>query len=266
MKTTCVLLNNNPNRLSFKQANDKTTFIYDLDGTLIDSAPLQKEAWQETADEAAKRYSRKPISVDEYYNHGMSRADNLTHMFERLNLPEVPQEVRDSFGKVKAELYEEVLQKMVKEKGPDSLLIKGARRFLEVVKNNFPEAKKIVASSALGAVSAINAAKLDNFFSKSHNPPTLIDGADKGILYAKSKPEPDIFLAAAKMQNAEPANCIVFEDSLEGIEAATKAGMKFVLIGDFTPKNLYELMIGRFKNFDEIKISQLIKFVECLKR
>jgi beta-phosphoglucomutase-like phosphatase (HAD superfamily) len=41
----------------------------------------------------------------------------------------------------------------------------------------------------------------------------------------KSKPAPDVFLLAAKLLGVEPADCIVFEDSRNGIEAANAAGM-----------------------------------------
>ena len=43
---------------------------------------------------------------------------------------------------------------------------------------------------------------------------------------AKGKPEPDVFLEAARRIGVAPAECIVFEDSDEGLEAARKAGMR----------------------------------------
>lgn len=269
MRITCILLNRNngENNLSFKKATNESTFIFDLDGTLADSAPLQKTAWQKTANKVAEDYSRPQILIDEYYNHGMSGNDNLWIMFDRLGLSDVPQEVKMRYRKIKTELYEGILQDSAREKGPDSLLVPGARNFLATIKRMLPDSKLIVASNALGAVPAINAAQLDSFFSKSHKPPTVIDGADKGILYNSSKPEPDIFLAAAKLQSANPKDCIVFEDSIEGIEAASKARMKYIIIGDLNPmqSNLRELLLGVFKNFNDIKIEKFISLVERIK-
>lgn len=260
--------NNYKNKLQFGNVDKNTVFIFDWDGTLIDSAPLQKTAWQQTADRVAKNYSRQPISVDEYYNHGMSRNDNLKVMFYRLGLSDISQDIKTSYGKVKAELYDALLLRIAKEEGPDSLLIKGARQFLENIKRVFPDSKLIVASSAIGAVSAINAAQLDNFFSKSNKPSTVIDGTDKGFLYNASKPEPDIFLAAAKLQNASPENCIVFEDSIVGVEAASRAGMKFVLIGDLHLKAnyMFEFMLGKFKDFTKINMEEFMKLVRNNKK
>lgn len=49
---------------------------------------------------------------------------------------------------------------------------------------------------------------------------------------ARSKPAPDIFLAAAKALGAEPASCMVLEDSPSGVEAGKRAGMKTVMVPD----------------------------------
>ena len=45
---------------------------------------------------------------------------------------------------------------------------------------------------------------------------------------AKGKPAPDLFLLAARMAQAEPARCIVIEDSPLGVEAALAAGMRAI--------------------------------------
>jgi len=52
----------------------------------------------------------------------------------------------------------------------------------------------------------------------------IIDGSR----VTKGKPNPEIFLKAAEELKADPANCVVFEDSLAGIKAANAAGMKVV--------------------------------------
>jgi beta-phosphoglucomutase-like phosphatase (HAD superfamily) len=47
------------------------------------------------------------------------------------------------------------------------------------------------------------------------------------------KPEPDVFLEAARRMKVEPDQCVVFEDSDEGLEAAHRAGMRGIDIRDF---------------------------------
>jgi HAD superfamily hydrolase (TIGR01509 family) len=51
-----------------------------------------------------------------------------------------------------------------------------------------------------------------------------------------SKPAPDLFLLAAERMNVNPQKCLVFEDSLLGIEAAQRAGMKSLLVTPEDPK------------------------------
>ncbi len=73
------------------------------------------------------------------------------------------------------------------------------------------------------------------------------------IVYARmvsrAKPEPDIFLAAARLMNVEPENCLVFEDALAGIEAAHRAGMKVIALPTTNPReriNHADMVIGSF--------------------
>ena len=47
-----------------------------------------------------------------------------------------------------------------------------------------------------------------------------------------SKPDPEIFLLAARKLNLNPADCVVFEDAEAGVEAALAAGMKCVGVGN----------------------------------
>jgi HAD superfamily hydrolase (TIGR01509 family) len=52
--------------------------------------------------------------------------------------------------------------------------------------------------------------------------------------YARGKPFPDPFLEAAKRLRVPPADCVVFEDSLLGVQAAEAAGMECVFVPRIT--------------------------------
>ena len=83
----------------------------------------------------------------------------------------------------------------------------------------------------------------------------IVDGND----VSKAKPNPEVFLRAAKQTKSKTKNCIVFEDSVAGIQAANKAGMTSVGIGD--PKILHEAQYN-FQNFKVMSndfLEQLIK-------
>ena len=51
-------------------------------------------------------------------------------------------------------------------------------------------------------------------------------------MFEKSKPSPDIFLTAAELLGLEPENCMVIEDSLNGMKAGRAAGMQVVHVKD----------------------------------
>ena len=53
-----------------------------------------------------------------------------------------------------------------------------------------------------------------------------------GDAVTRSKPNPDLFLYAASSMDADPANCLVFEDSFNGIRAAHAAGMMSIMVPD----------------------------------
>ncbi|MDF1737866.1 MAG: HAD family hydrolase, partial [Verrucomicrobiales bacterium] len=74
-----------------------------------------------------------------------------------------------------------------------------------------------------------------------------------GCEVAKSKPEPDIYLLAAEKLGVAPAECLVFEDSHNGIRAAHRAGMNPVMIPDLLKPTaeVEELTTGIFSSLEE---------------
>jgi beta-phosphoglucomutase len=73
----------------------------------------------------------------------------------------------------------------------------------------------------------------------------IVDGND----VSKAKPDPEVFLIAAKLLNMKPKNCIVFEDSVAGVEAANLANMVSIGIGSKTILGHAQYV---FKDFTEI--------------
>lgn len=79
---------------------------------------------------------------------------------------------------------------------------------------------------------------------------TIVDGTE----VAKAKPDPEVFLIAADRLKIPPADCVVLEDALAGIEAANSAGMYSIGIGD--PKVLFEAD-RVFRDFTQIELDYL---------
>ena len=76
-----------------------------------------------------------------------------------------------------------------------------------------------------------------------------------GDMVKKSKPEPDIFIKAAEALGVEPANCIVIEDSYNGIRAANRAGMFPIMVPDMIApdEEMRELAKEIFRDLDEVR-------------
>lgn len=89
-----------------------------------------------------------------------------------------------------------------------------------------------------------------------------LSGMVFGDMVERSKPEPDIFLAAAKTVGAAPSGCMVLEDSPSGLLAAHRAGMKPVMVPDIArpDEELRKILYGCVERLD-----QVIKLLERMK-
>jgi len=115
----------------------------------------------------------------------------------------------------------------------------------------------IVQPIALGSASKNSVEILNkvNLFKKFE---AIVDGN----AVTKAKPDPEVFLEAAKAIRIKPSDCIVFEDSVAGIQAANSANMISIGIGDATVLNEADFV---FKDFTEISLDFLEKLIKTEK-
>ncbi|MEX0648028.1 MAG: HAD family phosphatase [Balneolaceae bacterium] len=177
--------------------------IFDMDGVLTDSNPVHKET--------IERFCKK-------YNKEVSEDFLLKHVFGRTNQEWIP----DLFGNLSGE----EVSRLADEKeamfrdifDPLPSVIPGLFDFLDQLdKHNI---KSVVATSAPreNADFILSALSIENYFD------TVLDSShvDKG------KPDPQVYLKAADAIGYPPEKCIVFEDSLSGVEAGIRAGAKVI--------------------------------------
>ena len=189
-------------------------YIFDLDGVIVDTAKYHYLAWKSLAEDLG-------FDFPEIHNEklkGVSRMASLEVVLAVGGIslsPEEKQELADR----KNRRYIEFIRNI----GKDELLPGAEEYLLELKKRKYP--------AALG--------------SASRNAPLILDGLGirelfeavvDGNTVAEAKPDPAVFLAAAKLLGKKPENCIVFEDAAAGIQAALNAGMTAVGIG--LPENL----------------------------
>lgn len=174
-----------------------------MDGVIIDSNPQHRLAW-----EAFNRRYGLETTEDMHRRMYGRRNDQIVRDFfgEQLSENEVA-----ARGFAKEALYREMIAGRI-----ESMLVPGLREFLD----RHRDTPKAVASNAEPA-----------------NVDFLLDGAGlrpyfrvvvDGHQVTRPKPYPDIFLRAAGLLGVPPAECLVFEDSHSGVEAAQAAGMKII--------------------------------------
>jgi beta-phosphoglucomutase len=82
----------------------------------------------------------------------------------------------------------------------------------------------------------------------------LFDAVIDGNMVSKPKPDPEVFLKGAEALKVNPADCVVFEDAIAGVEAAINGGMKVVGIG--SPKVLTHANLV-IKGLNEMNLEKL---------
>jgi kojibiose phosphorylase len=182
--------------------------IFDLDGVLTDTAIFHYQAWKQLADEMGAEFNWE-------INHqlrGVSRRASMEIIFKDQELSE--DEIQSGMER-KNVYYNRLIEGMT----PADVL-PGVVDFLQELR-----AKGIkigLGSASKNARTVLDAIGLTQ----------LVDVIGDGYSVAHGKPEPDLFLFVADQLGVPPASCAVFEDAAAGIEAAKRAGMITVGIGD----------------------------------
>jgi len=176
--------------------------IFDMDGVIIDNNKIHVKAWEIFC----KKYSLAKI---ENYNHffGRSNRDILPEIFNRsMTTTELK-----TFAAEKEAIYREIYAPKIKP-------INGLIDLLKLLKDN--GVKLAVATSAmrLNLDFVLERLQIKEFFD--------LTVCEDDVQHAK--PDPEIYLLTAKKLNVQPDECLVFEDSISGVNSGINAGMKVI--------------------------------------
>jgi beta-phosphoglucomutase len=201
--------------------------IFDLDGVLVDTARFHFLAWKSLADRLGFLFTES----DNERLKGVSRMASLEILLEIGKMAPTDMEKLE-YAAEKNALYLEYIEKMTPED-----ILPGVREFLT-------ELKKSGILIGLGSVSK-NARSILSKTAITEYFDAIVDGN----IITHAKPDPEVFLTGAKMLNMPPAQCVVFEDAVAGVEAAHRAGMKCVGVGAPDILNEADMIIPGFENF-----------------
>ncbi len=180
-------------------------FIFDMDGTMIDSMPSHKHSWVEFA-----RRKQLQVDIDDLMRRTTGRT-GIECMRDLFDHPEMDEAEALAHVHEKEAVYREIFSPIFAE-------VAGFKAFFNLAHGR---------GLKLGVGTAGD--RHNQAFAYQHLQmpiaPLTTVGGDEGL---PGKPEPAIFLEAARRMGVEPARCIVFEDAPLGIEAARRAGMRAV--------------------------------------
>ena len=215
----------------------RKAFIFDLDGVIVDTAKYHFMAWQKLA--ASLDILFTPEHNEEL--KGVSRVRSLEIILE-LGRVVASEEDKQRWLLQKNEDYLSYVANM-----NESEILPNVKEILEFIKEKGQ-------SIALGSASK-NARPILEKVGLLHYFDAIVDGND----VSNAKPDPEVFVRAAKQLNVANEDAIVFEDSLAGIEAANIAGMLSIGIGDKKILKQAKYCFPNFLHMDDSFLETLIK-------
>ncbi|WP_166967290.1 beta-phosphoglucomutase [Yeosuana marina] len=216
---------------------NKKGFIFDLDGVIVDTAKYHFLAWKKLANSIGVDFTE----IQNEQLKGVSRIESLQKILKWGNKTLSEAEFNRLMS-MKNEDYLSYIDKMNR-----SEILPDVTKILDfLIENNQPIA---LGSASKNAPEILNKVNLFNQFN------AIVDGN----AVTKAKPDPEVFLKAAEAIQIKPEDCIVFEDSVAGIQAANAANMISVGIGE--KQVLFEADYI-FKDFTQISTHFITKLIE----
>lgn len=213
--------------------NTKTTAaLFDFDGVVVDTEPQYTIFW----DEQGRKYLDKE-------DFGRSiKGQTLGQIFEGhfAGMTEVQQQITHDLNEYEAHMHFD--------------FIPGVVDFMKELRAN---------NIRIAIVTSSNNLKMANVYKEHPELTTLVDRILTADMFTQSKPNPECFLLGAKVFETVTDNCVVFEDSFHGLEAARRAGMKIVGLCTTNPREAIsdkaDMVISDFTNYTIEKFNNLIQ-------
>jgi beta-phosphoglucomutase len=202
--------------------------IFNLDGVIVDTGKYHYQAWRRLANQLG--FDFPETKSIELKNTG--RIASLEKVLDWGNIY-MPEAEKLHWADVKNNWYQELIANMKPgEVLPGVLLFLRQLRELGI--------RTAVCSLSQNVQAVLKSTNLESFFD------VVLDGA----VIKKQKPDPQCFLQAAAMLGLKPQECLVFEGSTQGIEAALAGGFLVVGIGQPASLQKAHLTLERFENLN----------------
>ncbi len=184
--------------------------IFDLDGVLVDTAKYHFIAWQRLASNLHVEFTEQ----DNEQLKGLSRDASLDYILKKGKISASTSE-KEVWKEQKNNWYLELVNTMQADE-----VLPNCKELLRDLKSN--DIKVGLGSASKNASLILSRVDIKHYFD------VIIDGT----VTSKSKPDPEVFLLGAIALGLTPAECIVFEDAINGVKAAKTGGFKTIGIGE----------------------------------
>ena len=212
--------------------------IFDMDGTLIDSEPMWKEAEKQV-----------------FSSIGVEVTDKLLSQTVSMTTREVTEFWYSHFpwsGKSLDQVENEVVERVAELISEEGVALEGVREILNFFKNKkFKIGLSTNAPSKLIPV-VLNKLNISHYFHATSSSEHEIKGM----------PDPAVYLSTAKKLNVEPSKCIAFEDSISGIISVNQANMRTVVVPNISEfaDNKFEISYikrRRLSDFSDVHLDRI---------
>lgn len=216
---------------------NKKGFIFDLDGVIVDTAKYHFLAWQKLAKSIGINFSHEQNEQLK----GVSRVKSLEKILAWGNKTIS----EDKFNALMASKNDDYLS-FIAKMNHDEILPDVPKVLNYLKEQNQPISLGSASKNARQILEKVDLLKQFD---------AIVDGND----VSKAKPDPEVFLIAAKALHIKPEDCIVFEDSVAGVQAANTANMLSIGIGEKSVLHEADYVFSDFTKIDTAFIDKLIK-------
>lgn len=206
--------------------------IFDLDGVIVCTDECHYKGWKKLADEEGIYFDRE---INQRLR-GVSRMESLEIVLEKANKAYTAEEKAEM-----AERKNNFYREYIKDLTPADVL-PGVMDFCEKLRAQ--GVKLAIGSSSKNTPAILKGIGLDTYF----------DAVADGNQITKSKPDPEVFLLAAKLVGIAPADCMVVEDAEAGVEAAIAGGMDVLGLGKAVENSNATYKAAGLNTFDIAKL------------
>ena len=213
----------------------KRALIFDMDGVIVDNDEFHILAWAKFAEKYGKQAGRE--EVKSWF--GNTNRMILLGLFHK----DLTQEEVHSLSREKEDIYRAMYEETIKP-------LEGLKDFLQRISTEKYAIAVATSAPAENVEFVLGKTGLKEFF------PVITDDT----MISHGKPDPEIFLKTAGKLGVAASDCIVFEDSLHGIEAARRAGMKVIALATTHNEDKLkhaDLVISDFQGLENKELENL---------